>query len=132
MDAKSKADFINSVGAGTVIPCPKCGTVNESDSKFCMSCGTNLSAPQTPQTDGPAFAPIEEKKTPVQVEERETPMQVKEKETPVQAEKRETPMQAEEKAAPVQILKYVEPSNAFAEGLPEWSIEPPQVMVRRH
>lgn len=26
---------------------------------------------------------------------------------------------------------YVEPSSAFAEGLPEWSIVPPQVVVRR-
>lgn len=25
MDAKSKANFINSVAAGTNIPCPKCG-----------------------------------------------------------------------------------------------------------
>lgn len=113
MDAKSKANFINSVGAGTVIPCPKCGTANESDSKFCMSCGTELSAPQTPQADGPAFAPVEEK------------------ETPVQAEERETLAQAEEKETPAQVLKYVEPNNAFADGLPEWSIEPPQVMVRR-
>lgn len=26
---------------------------------------------------------------------------------------------------------YVEPESVFAQGLPEWSIEPPQVMVRR-
>ena len=26
---------------------------------------------------------------------------------------------------------YVEPSHVFAQGLPDWSIEPPQVMVRR-
>lgn len=28
--------------------------------------------------------------------------------------------------------RYVEPNSAFAEGLPAWSIEPPQAMVRRH
>lgn len=28
-------------------------------------------------------------------------------------------------------VKYIEPSNAFAQGLPEWSIEPPEVLVRR-
>lgn len=38
-----------------------------------------------------------------------------------------TPAKAEE-AAPV---KYVEPENVFAQGLPEWSLEPPQVVVRR-
>ncbi len=96
MDAKSKANFINSVATGISIPCPKCGTTNESDSKFCISCGAELSTPQTSQTNAPAFE------------------QVKEQE------------------APVQTSKYVEPNNVFAEGLPDWSIEPPQVMVRRH
>lgn len=27
---------------------------------------------------------------------------------------------------------YVEPRSVFAQGLPEWSLEPPQVIVRRH
>ena len=27
--------------------------------------------------------------------------------------------------------KYVESSNTFAQGLPEWNIEPPQIVVRR-
>jgi len=97
MDAKSKANFINSIVGGQEIPCPECGTLNEADSKFCLSCGKELSA--TKETDNtPAFAPAEE---------------------PV------------EKAKPVTV-KYVEPSNVFAQGLPEWSIEPPQVVVRRH
>ena len=39
MDAKSKANFINSVAAGTNVPCPKCGASNKADSKFCISCG---------------------------------------------------------------------------------------------
>ncbi len=29
------------------------------------------------------------------------------------------------------INKYVEPKNVFAQGLPDWNIEPPQVVVRR-
>lgn len=28
--------------------------------------------------------------------------------------------------------EYAEPDNIFAQGLPDWSIEPPVVMVRRH
>ncbi len=32
----------------------------------------------------------------------------------------------------IKVTKYVEPNNVFAQGLPEWSIEPPQIMVRRH
>lgn len=34
-------------------------------------------------------------------------------------------------AAPVKTVKYVEPNNVFAQGLPDWSVEPPQVVVRR-
>lgn len=95
MDAKSKANFINSVAVGTNIPCPKCGTSNKADSKFCISCGEELVVPKA--DNAPAFAPAQE-----------------------------TP------AAPAKVAKYVEPNSAFAEGLPAWSIEPPQVMVRRH
>lgn len=49
MDAKSKANFINSVASGQVIPCPVCGTQNAPDSKFCISCGSELaSSPAAP------------------------------------------------------------------------------------
>ena len=44
MNARSKADFINSV-AGGMIPCPNCQKLNEPDSKFCEACGTRLVKP---------------------------------------------------------------------------------------
>lgn len=94
MDAKSKANFINSVASGTTVPCPKCGTNNKSDSKFCISCGAEITVPHEEQNNTPAFEPAKE--------------------------------------SPVKAVKYVEPNNVFAQGLPSWSIEPPQVMVRRH
>jgi predicted amidophosphoribosyltransferase len=31
----------------------------------------------------------------------------------------------------IPVPAYIEPSTVFAEGLPEWSIEPPSVVVRR-
>lgn len=96
MDAKSRANFINSVASGNVIPCPKCGTSNKPDSKFCISCGTDLSTVSNSETNNtPAFE------------------------------------QAKEPPAETKTIKYVEPNTVFAQGLPEWSIEPPQVMVRR-
>ncbi len=58
MDAKSKANFINSVAAGQSIPCPQCGTVNTSDSRFCINCGIEIVAP-APKS-APAFAPVVE------------------------------------------------------------------------
>lgn len=39
--------------------------------------------------------------------------------------------QVKEKKTSARASRYVEPNHVFAEGLPEWSIEPPQVMVRR-
>ncbi|MEY8428128.1 hypothetical protein AALA00_10515 [Lachnospiraceae bacterium 46-15] len=42
MDAKSKANFINSVGGGQQVPCPGCGALNKADSRFCITCGTPM------------------------------------------------------------------------------------------
>lgn len=96
MDAKSKANFINSVAAGQEMACPACGTKNKANSRFCISCGKEMmGAPGA--NNAPAFAPASDS-----VEE------VK------------------------KAVKYVEPSSVFAQGLPSWSIEPPQVMIRRH
>ena len=37
----------------------------------------------------------------------------------------------QETIAPVPAIVYEEPSTVFALGLPKWSIEPPEVVVRR-
>ncbi len=42
MDSKSKANFINSVADGKVIPCTVCGTENDSNDKNCTVCGSKL------------------------------------------------------------------------------------------
>ena len=39
--------------------------------------------------------------------------------------------QAEQPKSAAPTEKYVEPESVFAEGLPSWDIEPPQVVVRR-
>lgn len=43
MDAKSKANFINSVAGGQTIPCPSCNNLNDISSSFCIYCGSALS-----------------------------------------------------------------------------------------
>lgn len=60
MDAKGKADFINSIAEGKAIPCPSCSTANKPGTKFCTCCGTELPAPAA-FSDAPAFKPIDEK-----------------------------------------------------------------------
>ncbi len=97
MDAKSKANFINSVADGQSVVCPQCGAQNQAGSKFCITCGQPIEAAK-PADAAPAFAPAAE---------------------------------PEAAAAPEKKVKYVEPDNVFAQGLPDWSIEPPQVLVRR-
>ena len=94
MDAKNKANSINPVASGSSIPCPKCGTSNKPDAKFCISCGAEIIVSKEAQNSTPAFEPVKE--------------------------------------ASAKTVKYMAPSNAFARGLPDWSIEPPQLMVRRH
>jgi len=106
MDAKSKANFINSVATGQEITCPDCQTKNKSGSKFCIGCGKKLTEDMPQVENKPAFSPVDE--TPA-VE----PVNVIE-EMPVKKN-----------------FKYVEPESVFAQGLPSWNIEPPQVMVRR-
>lgn len=85
MDARERANFINSVGSTTEKKCPKCGAENVEEAMFCASCGTSLKAEE----------PIKE-------------------------------------AVQEPIKEAVqEPESAFAKGLPEWDMVPPQMMIRR-
>lgn len=65
MDAKSRANFINSIASGTNIPCPNCGTNNKPDCKFCISCGAELTLPQASSNNTPAFEQVKEPQTSV-------------------------------------------------------------------
>lgn len=51
---------------------------------------------------------------------------------PQEAQKDTPVFEPSKESAPTKTVEYVEPDNAFAQGLPDWSLEPPQVMVRRH
>lgn len=112
MDAKSKMSFINSIKdtTGNEQVCPKCGNGNKADCKFCVRCGTELS--QITQN----MNSLDNKTS-----------EIKPTETTA-LKKAETV--STEKHKPEK--KYVEPKNTFAQGLPEWSLEPPMVVVRRH
>lgn len=103
MDAKSRANFINSVASGQKIPCSKCNVLNEADSKFCEACGATLEVNK--EADNAAFAPLKKVADEVQGDIPKAPTRM--------------------------AVTYVDDNNIFAEGLPEWNIEPPQVMVRR-
>lgn len=169
MDAKSKANFINSVAGGQGIPCPNCNTLNEADSRFCIACGTPLSqkkpenavpfaaaepvqeptptsaaASSQEPTPTPAAAPSQEKEPVPAAEPSQQPFPTAEPSQqqpfaaaePSRSPVRPRPVQsrtkqAEQPKSAASTEKYVEPESVFAEGLPSWDIEPPQVVVRR-
>lgn len=121
MDAKTRANFINSVAGGQNIPCPNCNALNEPDSKFCAICGKPL-VKKTEEAAATDSKP-EDKAVPNQA----VPFQPIQKEaSPVKKEVVQEPVKK-----PVQRVVYQEPESVFAEGLPSWDVEPPQVMVRR-
>ena len=106
MDAKSRANFINSVAGGQNIPCPQCGTLNEDDAKFCAACGTPLKKKAEEEIP---FMPVKKP------EERKPAAEPVKPVIPMAAA-------AEESGGP---------ESAVAGGLPGWDIGPPQMMVRR-
>lgn len=87
--------------------CTVCGTVIGVDAKFCTKCGTLL------KPSGNS-AVTEQKNTPFQTVDMKSGDSKK-------IETHSENVQAEGK-------KKV---NLFAQGLPDWNIEPPQVVVRR-
>lgn len=136
MDAKSKAAFINSVASGATILCSNCGAANDIDNSFCISCGSVITAPENVRKDATVFNSTEE--TAPAVTE-----QVYDKPKSIPCEAGDTASESVQKDAPafnsikeatpaVAESTYNESKGIFAEGLPEWSLEPPQLVVRRH
>lgn len=107
MDINSIDEKKNVTTEGGTVPCPKCGEMNKSECAFCIMCGAKMPG----STESKRVAAFETvlKKDDVTPEKNVAANQPKTKEP----------------------FKYVPPASAFAQGLPEWSIEPPQVMVRR-
>lgn len=133
------ANFSNPVNENVTF-CPQCGAKNHADSRFCLSCGQELNAAAEA---APAFAPVAEEapsadissSSPAFASVEEPAVEDISSSTPAFAAAEETAAQSAPAFAAVEEVKsvsYEEPKSAFAEGLPSWTIEPPQVMVRRH
>lgn len=142
MDARSKANFINAVVSGQENPCPNCNTLNEADAKFCASCGTPMIRKSEAAQAAPQEMPAEPVFTPVQEVAQEAPQEVpafvplKKVKMAQETQGSPTSAPAEEKKEdmafePLKKVQKDEVRSAFADGLPEWTIEPPQILVRR-
>jgi ribonuclease E len=150
MNAKMRANFINSVAEGQTVPCPNCNAANPVDAKFCGICGTPLKKAPEPTVE-PAAEPVPEREsTPTVVKAEPVSVPAAEPQAPAAAETAESAAPAPKTAAFAPIMQQKneetvtvpmpqvpqppvveEPKAAFAEGLPEWNIEPPQVVVRK-
>lgn len=124
MTVKSKVDFLNAVASGNKIPCPECGSENKAEARFCTICGNALVKPVVTENK-----PVEvaiAKKVETAVDEKvfqPTIMIKKSSEAPVKPK-----IQAEAQAIATSIF---EEKSALADGLPQWTLEPPQVLVKR-
>lgn len=146
MDAKSRANFINSVAGGQKIPCPNCNALNSDDAFFCTSCGTKLIKPAgkvqepvetTPVTPQPtkasqknAFAPIRKPSGGARPVQPSAPA-----EKPA-SQGAPSPRPSGSPASALKKVDHPEPvtgevKSVFAQGLPSWDVVPPQVVVRR-
>lgn len=104
----SAVNQVNAAADGNIV-CPKCGAMNGGSARFCKTCGCNL--PEWMQNPGSEQAAFPAAAFPVKGTT--------------------DPAIAEQEMAAASEIPQNEPVSAFAEGLPDWSVEPPQVMVRR-
>lgn len=159
MDANSKMNFLNNIPAGEVLNCPACGAANKATKSKCFVCGAALkagtqeAAPADPRQEMASLDAAVEEKAPVapKVEETLPPIGATEDKAPAfGGAKEELPPigKVEEKTPAFGTVEEKKPSkgktapkaaepeeesevSAFAQGLPKWSLEPPQIAIRR-
>ena len=133
MDARSKASFVNAVADGQLLVCPNCQFGNPLDSRFCIKCGHQLKE-NKPVDTTPAFAAAEEtsavSQSPAFASVEETPA-VSQSPAFAAVEEKAAKTKAPAFASVPVVQEEEEPKSAFAQGLPEWSLEPPMMVVRR-
>ena len=113
MEAKDKISFINSIEE--TFFCSQCGTQNPKDARFCQNCGYEINVMQ--QMEQPMF------------EEIVVESNASQENTTFRPTKQLPPL--EFKRIDFNPGNEVEEDTVFATGFPDWSIEPPMVVVRR-
>lgn len=102
MQGKTETDLINAAAAGKIKVCPNCQASNDVNAQCCTTCGSEFDMNEAPRGATP-FAPVDE--------------------MAATAESRVN--------GKVSARQERRASGVFAEGLPMWTLEPPQVVVRR-
>lgn len=145
MNGISNTDMVNLAAAGESIQCASCGTMNKYGNKFCIKCGSGLiyGAPEADKSSASASVPFAEavsetNSSTAQEGEVFAKAVSDTKEAFKSASGGGTDDTAKDKKSDglpfAKVAKHAaepEEVSVFAQGLPEWNIEPPQVMVRR-
>lgn len=152
MDAKDKVAFINSVGntdgeANTnnaqsveTVFCIECGTSNSIDAKFCENCGTAIDQVVNDEVyvvDSEDDTLVESEGHQSKVYDSYQDIQVTPKKkryiSEISAVKIDKIIQNMEdgQLVAIKLAEQLDKSKAIATGLPEWSLEPPEELVRR-
>ena len=152
MDAKDKVAFINSVGnidveANTnnaqsieTVFCIECGTSNSIDARFCENCGTVMAQVVNDEVDvvdrgDDNLLESETHLTKVYDSYQDIHVTPKKKRyiseiSTVNIDKIIQNMEDGQLVA-IKLAEQLDKNKAIATGLPEWSLEPPEELVRR-
>lgn len=152
MDAKDKVAFINSVGNTDVeantnnaqsietVFCIECGTSNSIDARFCENCGTAIAQVVNDEVDvvgrgDDNLLESEAQLTKVYDSYQDIHVTPKKKRyiseiSTVNIDKIIQSMEDGQLVA-IKLAEQLDKSKAIATGLPEWSLEPPEELVRR-
>lgn len=103
------------------IKCANCGSENKDGSRFCKACGQQL--PEIVSAAS-AFAPIGEQSADQALPKSESAVQTNTAASPFASIERAAERQAQEQ-------RLADFTPAFAEGLPNWDLVPPNIMVMR-
>lgn len=130
METNREAELINDTVEGKTIQCPQCGFANKSGSKFCIKCGTKLIVAQN-EMQSDIYGSAEE----ADKNEQSLPFKKAEEAPPEPAAEafakgNNSGNEANDEDSK-SIKPYIEEKMAFAQGLPEWSLTPPSVLIRR-
>lgn len=152
MDAKDKVAFINSVGNTDVeantnnaqgvetVFCIECGTSNSIDARFCENCGTAIAQVVIDEVDvvdkgDDNLLESEAHLTKIYDSYQDIHVTPKKKRyiseiSTVKIDKIIQNMEDGQLVA-IKLAEQLDKSKAIATGLPEWSLEPPEELVRR-
>lgn len=137
MEKYTDKELMEAIKQGKVVICPACGQQNAPANKFCRACGHALVS-----NKAAAFAPLNGSSVPTPDKTSTAGATVTAgTSSPAFAASNVTPATTQAATAvpkaPAFQVHLMQPQeeeppqhNAFAEGLPDWNIEPPQVVIR--